>query len=35
MYARSPEKLFGEERAACPVALTGGLLAPGAVLRRR
>jgi len=28
-------KLFGEERAACPVALTGGLLAPGAVLRKR
>ncbi|MGI9078863.1 MAG: BadF/BadG/BcrA/BcrD ATPase family protein [Gemmatimonadaceae bacterium] len=28
-------KLFGEERAACPVALTGGLLGPGAALRKR
>ncbi len=28
-------KLFGDERAACKVALTGGLLAPGAVLRKR
>ncbi|MBC7790119.1 MAG: hypothetical protein H7Z74_09250 [Anaerolineae bacterium] len=28
-------KLFGEERAACPVALTGGLLSPGALLRKR
>jgi glucosamine kinase len=28
-------RLFGEERAACPVALAGGLLAPGASLRRR
>ena len=28
-------RLFGDERAACPVALAGGLLAPGAVLRRR
>jgi glucosamine kinase len=28
-------KLFGDERAACPVALGGGLLAPGAPLRKR
>lgn len=28
-------RLFGDERAAIPVALTGGLLAPGAPLRRR
>jgi glucosamine kinase len=28
-------KLFGDERAAIPVALTGGLLAPGGPLRRR
>lgn len=28
-------RLFGEERAACPVALAGGLLGPGASLRRR
>jgi glucosamine kinase len=28
-------RLFGEERASCPVALAGGLLAPGASLRRR
>ncbi len=28
-------RLFTEERAACPVALAGGLLAPGASLRRR
>ena len=28
-------KLFGEERAACPVALTGGLLIPGTAFRKR
>ena len=28
-------QLFGDERAACPVALGGGLLAPGMSLRRR
>ena len=28
-------RLFGDERAAVPVALTGGLLAPGGPLRRR
>ncbi len=28
-------ELFGDERAACPVALGGGLLAPGAPLRKR
>ncbi len=28
-------RLFGEERAACPVALAGGLLGPGTSLRRR
>ncbi len=28
-------RLFGDERAAIPVALTGGLLAPGGPLRRR
>ncbi len=28
-------RLFGEERAACPVALAGGLLGPGSSLRRR
>ncbi|HEU4641758.1 MAG TPA: BadF/BadG/BcrA/BcrD ATPase family protein [Gemmatimonadaceae bacterium] len=28
-------KLFQDERAACPVALGGGLLAPGAALRKR
>jgi glucosamine kinase len=27
--------LFQDERAACAVALSGGLLAPGAMLRRR
>jgi glucosamine kinase len=29
------KKLFGDERAACPVALAGGLLDPGHPLRRR
>lgn len=28
-------QLFGDERAACPVALAGGLLAPGMALRKR
>jgi glucosamine kinase len=28
-------QLFGDERAACPVALAGGLLAPGNTLRKR
>lgn len=28
-------QLFQDERAACPVALAGGLLAPGATLRKR
>ena len=28
-------RLFGDERAACPVALAGGLLSPGGALRRR
>lgn len=28
-------ELFGDERADCPVALGGGLLTPGAVLRKR
>ncbi len=28
-------RLFGEERASCPVALAGGLLGPGSSLRRR
>src|SRR5262249_17479543 len=27
--------LFGDERAACPVALTGGLIGPGRPLRKR
>jgi len=29
------KQLFQDERAACPVALAGGLLAPGSALRRR
>jgi glucosamine kinase len=28
-------KLFGDERAACPVSLAGGLLSPGTALRKR
>ncbi|MEJ7810471.1 MAG: BadF/BadG/BcrA/BcrD ATPase family protein [Gemmatimonadaceae bacterium] len=28
-------ELFGDERASCPVALAGGLLSPGAALRKR